>query len=322
MMRLLILLLVLTLIKLYACEINSRSGPCSGIPLDSCECFERLYNTYIEIVNMTDIIARNWRITLSYQDISHSIQKLLRTAPDSAPDFPAIGVWPSMAVWASNTVGFSIRQQSIPELWSYIIHDLPEWMQDILNRFSFELIDLLFKEIMQHAATALAGGNLFVFNEIGSSFIHYGLEFCNVTIKPDDTKMTQFIQKYVCEDGQCDLAKGLWALFKAHYGTTESVTFSERDQMLLVQGMYTGLAEQTHLQPFLNASLPGYTTNWCRLWPGTNITQCEELINTVASKLLVHILIGSHRLLVDHNIPSNIHNGSTFSPYLTNLTLP
>ncbi len=138
------------------------------------------------------------------------------------------------------------------------------------------------------------------------------MEFCGDTTKPDDTKMTQFVQKYVCEDGQCDLAKGLWALFKAHYGAPQSLTFSERDQMLLVQGMYVGLAEQTHLQPFINASLPGYTTNWCRLWPSRNITQCDNLVNTIVSKLLVHIFIGSHRLLADHDIPSGIHNGSDF----------
>jgi hypothetical protein len=89
-----------------------------------------------------------------------------------------------------------------------------------------------------------------------------------------------------------------------------------------VQGMYVGLAEQTHLQPFINASLPGYTTNWCRLWPGRNITQCHDFINIVVSKLLVHIFIGSHRLLADHDIPSGIHNGSDFSPFLTMLTLP
>jgi hypothetical protein len=273
------------------------------------------------IANMTDIVARNWGITLWYQDISHSIQKLLHTAPDSAPGLPAVGVWPSVSVWASNVVGFSIRQQPLPELWSYIIRDLPPWMQNILDKMSFELVDLLFKEILQHASIALAGGNLYVFREIAYAYAHYGLEFCGNTTKPDDTKMTQFVQKYVCEDGQCDLAKGLWAMFRAHYGAAQSLTFSERDQLLLVQGMYVGLAEQTHLQPFINASFPGYTTNWCRLWPGKNVTQCDDLVNTVVSKILVHILIGSHRLFADHDIPSGIHNGSDFSPFLTNLTM-
>lgn len=301
---------------------GDRTGPCPGIPLDSCECFQQLYDTYAEIANMTDIIARNWRISLWYQDMSHSFQKLLGTAPDSTPGLPAISVWPAVAAWASNDVGFSIRQQPLPELWSYIIRDLPQWMQDVLDQMSFGFIDLLFKEVLQHASVALGGGNLFVFHEIGYSYAHYGLTFCTDKTKPDDSKMTDFVQKYICDGGQCDLARGLWALFKAHYGTNHSLTFTERDQWLLVQGMYVGLAEQTHLQPFINASLPGYTTNWCRLWPWKNITQCDELVNTIISRILVHMLIGSHRLLTNHNIPIGVHNGTNFSPYLMNLTLP
>jgi hypothetical protein len=235
---------------------------------------------------------------------------------------PAIGIWPSIAVWASDASGFTIRQQPLPELWSYIIHDLPQWMQDILDRISFELIDLLFKEILQHGSTTIGAGNVFVFRDIAFAYARYGMEFCGDTTKPNDTKMAKFIQKYICEDGECDMAKGFWALFKAHYAVAESLTFSERDQMLLVQGMYVGLTEQINLQPLVNASFPGYTTNWCRFWPGSNVTQCRELVNTIASKLLVHLLIGSHRVIADHNIPSGVHNGSDFSPFLTNLTLP
>jgi hypothetical protein len=310
------------LVMMRGCSTDSRVGPCPGIPLDSCECFQHLYDTNMEVANMTDIIARNWGITLWYQGISHSFQKLLHVAPDSTPGLPSVITWPGIGVWASNAVGFSIRQQPLPELWSYIIRDLPQWMQDILDQISFNFIDMLFKDILQHASIALADGNIFVFREIALAYVRYGMEFCGDTTKPDDTKMVQFVQKYVCADGECDLAKGMWALFRAHYGTSEPMTFSERDQVLLVQGMYVGLAEQTHLQPFINASLPGYTTNWCRLWPGRNITQCHDFINIVVSKLLVHIFIGSHRLLADHDIPSGIHNGSDFSPFLTMLTLP
>ena len=314
------LVILLAMVKTYLAD--NRLGPCPGIPLDSCECFQNLFETYVNIANMSDIVARNWQITLWYQDISHAFQKLLNIAPDSRPGFPAIGVWPSLAAWASNVVGFSIRQQPLPELWSYMIRDLPQWMQDALDKISFNFINVLFKKLMQHTSIALGGGNLLVFQEIGRSYAHYGIEFCADTIKPNDTKMIQFVQKYVCADGECNLAKGLWALYKAHYGAAESLTFSERDQLLLVQGMYVGLSEQTHLQPFINASLPGYATNWCRLFLGHSEAQCRDLINTLVTKMLVHLFIGSHRLLTDHDMPSGVHNGSDFSPFLTDLTLP
>ena len=304
------------------CLTDERVGPCPGIPLSSCECFQRLYNRHVEITNMSDIVARNWAINLWYQDISHAIQKLLNVAPDSTPGLPSIGIWPSIAAWSSHAVGFTLRQQALQELWSYVIGNLPQWMQDILGKMPFVFVDMLFKEILQHTAVALGAGNGFVFREIAVAYAQYGMEFCSATTKPDDTKMVQFVQKYVCADGQCDLAKGLWALFKAHYGEGQSLSFSERDQLLLVQSMYVGLSEQTHLQPFINASLPGYTISWCRFWPSRNVSQCPDLVNNIVTKLLVHIIVGSHRILADQNIPSGLHNGSDFSPYLSTLTLP
>ncbi|CAF1300868.1 unnamed protein product [Adineta ricciae] len=303
------------------CCGDKRIGPCPGIPLDSCECFQRLLDDNIDISNMTDIVSRNWAISLWYQDISHSFQKLLHTAPDSTPGLPSVGIWPTIGAWASNAVGFSIRQQPVPELWSYIIQDLPHFMQEILSKIPFTLMNTLFKDILKHTSVALGAGNVFVFREIAVAYAHYGFTFCADKTRPSDAKMNDFVKNYVCSDGQCDLANAMWALFEAHYAP-ESMTFSERDQLLLVQGMYAGLAEQTHLQPFINASLPGYTTNWCRLWPSKNTTQCQDFLNTVVTKMMVHLLIGKHRLLSDHDIPKGIHNGSNFSPFLSTLSLP
>ncbi|UJR17983.1 hypothetical protein I4U23_004884 [Adineta vaga] len=301
---------------------DDRVSACPGIPLESCECFHLLYERQLEILNMTDIIARNWAINLWYQDISHSFQKLFRTAPDSTPGFPAIGPWTSLASWSSHAVGFSIRQQSIPELWTYVIRKLPQWMQNVLDRIPFKVVELLFKDILQHTAIALGDGNRLIFNDIAQPYSRYGMEFCAETTKPDDARLADFIQKNVCADGECPLAKAFWALFKAHFGRDGSLTYTERDQLILIQSMYAGLAEQTHVDPYINASLPGYTLAWCRFWPSKNASECPELVNSIATKLMVHIIVGSHRILAEQNIPSGTHNGSDFSPYLTKLTLP
>ncbi|CAF1457865.1 unnamed protein product [Adineta ricciae] len=284
---------------------DNRISACPGLPLESCECFQRLYERQIEILNMTDIVARNWAINLWYQDISHSFQKMLETAPDSTRGLPAIGIWTSIASWSSHAVGFSLRQQSIPELWTYVIRNLPQWMQTVLDRIPFKLVELLFQQILEHTAVALGEGNRVIFNDIAAPYSRYGIEFCSGKTKPDDTRLIEFIQKYVCEDGECSLAKAFRALFKAHFGRDESLSYTERDQLLLVQSMYAGLAEQTHVDPYINASLPGYT-----------------LINSITTKLMVHIIVGSHRILAEQNIPSGTHNGSDFSPYLSTLTLP
>ncbi|CAF1527392.1 unnamed protein product, partial [Adineta ricciae] len=147
---------------------------------------------------MTDIVARNWAINLWYQNVSHSFQKFLQTALDSEPDLAAI------------------------ELWIYVIRNLPQWMQTVLDRIPFKLVELLFQQILEHTAVALGEGNRVIFNDIAALYSRYGIEFCSDKTKPDDTRLIEFIQKYVCEDGECSLAKAFRALFKAHFGRDES----------------------------------------------------------------------------------------------------
>lgn len=47
----------------------------------------------------------------------------------------------------------------------------------------------------------------------------------------------------------------------------------------------------------------------------------KNLVNTVITKLMLHIFISSHRLFADHDIPPSIHNESDFSLFLSNLIL-
>jgi hypothetical protein len=314
--------LIVLVLTLEAHSSDGRIGPCPGIPLDSCECFRLLYDRSLDISNMSDIVSRNWQITLMYQDLSHSFQTLLRVAPNSTTEFPAIAVWPSVAAWASNDVGFNIRQQGISELWAYVIEKLPQWMRDMITQLPAVLVNVLLKEILQNAAVALGQGNLVVFEQISLAFVQYGLEFCGNVTMPDDAKMAKFLEEYVCTGGKCDLANGLWSLYQAHSRTTDSMSFSELDQLLLIQGLYVGLEEQTRLQLYINESLPGYMVQWCRFWPATNLTKCREFLNKIATELLVHLFIGSHRLNTDQDVPSGIHNESDFSPFLTKLTNP
>lgn len=159
---------------------SARVGPCPSLDLASCACFELLHAQALVVASMTDIVSRNWWITLMYQDIGHSFQKLTGLAPDHAPlrreltdydadtPFPGVGTWPSLAAWASRNVGFGIRGQILSEtlFWDEIALGLPAWMDDILNVFP-GLLDALFSWVINNAAESLGAGNLFVFNEIG-----------------------------------------------------------------------------------------------------------------------------------------------------------
>ena len=62
---------------------SPRVGPCPGLNLSSCACFQLLYDQASLVSNMTDMVARNWWITLMYQDISHSFQEMMQLSPSS-----------------------------------------------------------------------------------------------------------------------------------------------------------------------------------------------------------------------------------------------
>lgn len=335
-----------------------RAGPCPGLDLSSCACFELLHAQALEVFAMPDKVSRNWWITLMYQDIGQAFQKLLGLSPDLAPlrkdladystdaPFPAVGTWPSLAAWASRNAGFGIRGQALPEtlFWDEFALGLPAWMNQILDVFP-GLIDALFSWVINNSAEGLGGGNQFVFGEIGVTYTEYGREFCEQT-EANQTALESFIESSVCAGGNCSLATSFRAIWGIQFATSlnDSVTFTDLDQMMLIQSMQTGLQEQTHLQPFINASLPGYMVacwGWNSSlidgsapvgWSSIDQTQdpsvyClpPDLINSLSTAVLIHLFIGRHHMNVVSNLPQGMHTSSgsnatqDFSPYLSEL---
>ena len=203
-------------------------------------------------------------------------------------------------------------------------------MQDLVQLVP-ELLDVLFAAIVETAAGALGGGNLMVFQEIGLMYTDYGLQFCETT-EPDPQRMENWVSSSIC-DNNCTLAQSMWAIWRAQF---VSQSRSEKDQELLLQGMLTGLQEQTRLQPFLNASLPGYFLP-CWPWPSeikAILSQIDnvdlvgeecispEIINTMATAFVVHLLLGDVHLQSFEDLPPGTHQGANFSVALSNLTLP
>ncbi len=250
------------------------TGPCaayfSGLNYDqqqSCACFQFLSEQYAQVIAMTDIVARNWWITLSYQDIGQAFQVMLNTQPTTQNPNRTVVVWPTMAMWASNVVGFGIRGQMIDEVAAFWKRSAPAWMQELLTLVP-EVADLVFQQLLQHTAAALGGGNHIVFEEIGGSYTRYGVTFCSDTAF-NATKINAFVET-VCAGGACPLAVALRSTYDAQFAPSISDGGGEagnnadvlKSQRIFVQSMLAGLQEQTRLQPYINASLPGYEFCW------------------------------------------------------------
>ena len=182
------------------------------------------------------------------------------------------------------------------------------------------------------------------------TYTEYGREFCEVTTA-NQTALDAFIDEYVCAKGNCSLATSFRAIWGIQFATSlnDSVAFTDLDQLMLIQSMQTGLQEQTHLQPFINGSLPGFMVN-CWGWNNSigedgstpvgwssidlaldSSAFCipPDLINSLSSAMLIHLFIGRHHMNIPFNVPTGLHtaggNGTTpqdFSPWLSNLNNP
>jgi hypothetical protein len=320
-------------------------GACA-VNQSSCACFHALADQYSRVTAMTDRVARNWWITLSYQDIGQAFQAMLRTAPK---DEPAAIVWPTMAMWASNVVGFGIRGQMIDEVAAYWRRSAPDWMQELMTIIP-QLADAIFKDLLVHTSKALGGGNHIVFEQIGGSYTKYGVAFC-ADSKYNETKISDFLES-LCAGGTCPLALALRATYEAQFLNHDSSRV--RSQLLFVQSMLAGLQEQTRLQSYINASLPGY--DFCYnsstfLSGDVNLEEAKRILtkqnkkaakegarfsvrsdsvvclaphalNELATFFFIHLLIGSHRMPVTSPVPFGLHgSGQNFSQNLRDLSL-
>jgi len=120
-----------------------------------------------------------------------------------------------------------------------------------------ELLEILFDQIMERTAISLAGGNAFVFSEVGGANAHFGVTFCGVTDKDEAwQKLQQLIAQYDSVR-QANLIRSLEAYWYALY---ESFTTRNQSQLLFTGNIYFGLQEQTNLQPYIEGSFPGNIT--------------------------------------------------------------
>eukprot|EP01102_Stenamoeba_stenopodia_P012964 TRINITY_DN4140_c0_g1_i1.p1 TRINITY_DN4140_c0_g1~~TRINITY_DN4140_c0_g1_i1.p1 ORF type:complete len:384 (+),score=65.77 TRINITY_DN4140_c0_g1_i1:137-1288(+) len=257
-----------------------------------------------QIIAQPDLPLRNLQITNGYYQIGHLLQELLNTTNQAN--------WLTHATWASNSVGISIRDQTlndmIKELWQEV---LPQWVIDLIEVFP-DVLDQIIRQILNHTSASLSGGNVYVFNEIGSAVIAFGETFWNVTdIKDAESLLTSYLSSHLNVTRQSVLIRAMQVYWQVRYNT--SLTDEERTQMMLLGNILVGYQEQYHLQSYIANAFPGNIS--------INITSTKHFFldtNPIVTKLVLTFVTANEVLFMGNDVPP--FEGNDFPSELQELT--
>lgn len=203
------------------------------------------------IVAIPDDAERNRQITQGYYDLSHAMGKLLGTKDAN---------WTVYAIWASNTAGESIRHDDIPGVVVDLL-DRDEAAGEAMNGFERMLSRVglsapgLLQDVLNAGNDALdgvrdgiAGGNRFVFNEIGREYSTFVETFDGDT-KLDPVKLQSYLAHFKPEQAQ--LRQAFHAYARAMFETNPD----KRSEEILLGNLLIGYHEQRALTPFIGNAM-------------------------------------------------------------------
>ena len=172
---------------------------------------------------------RNLQITQAYSELSPLFQELVHSGSGAN--------WPTIATWASSSVGMGIRKKMLPHWVDIVSRDWPKWLRDLMMA-SAEVADLICDKVLVHVSRALSEGNAFVFNEIGGTFSRFGQFFAaQSAIGPDEKLLARFLDT-LDPSSQALLIQG----FTYYYRSMWEV--ENRTQLLYYANALVGLDEQ------------------------------------------------------------------------------
>lgn len=208
----------------------------------------------LRIASNPDPVVRNLQITQAYHDIAAAFAKL--TGPGAN--------WCAVATWASRQAGQSIRREDLAAAFERLLRDAPEAearaaavlaagaeLGGAQPRSLGGAVETLWSAINPAAAfertsSAVARGNLKVFEEIGAEFARF-LAFFARGAPSDDALQAFFaaLRPGDPPDGQHYLADA----FRHYRAAMQATGDRQRAQLLLLANLEVGFHEQTRLQP-------------------------------------------------------------------------
>ncbi|WP_164007191.1 hypothetical protein [Pyxidicoccus trucidator] len=202
------------------------------------------------IAAMKDPVARNYAITQGYHDLSDAMGKLV--GDDNAN-------WATYGTWASKQAGVSIRGEDMPKVFTDALKGAGALggplskVDDFLRKLGLPGMPVgdlgaAGQEALAKVSNEIAGGNQFVFNEIGQEFARFIDTFKGDT-KPDPAKLQQYLDGFPKD-------KPLLREAFSHYA--EAMTEKDpnkKAELMLMANNKVGLHEQTQLQPYVERAL-------------------------------------------------------------------
>jgi len=268
--------------------------------------WRQLYWQVLNVSAVDDIVLRNYQITATYYQLNIAMCELLGCTESSSTGLQS--TWPGIAVWASNSVGVSIRKQLPTILLDVILKDLsfPSWFIEIV-KYSSTLADQLFFFILDRTSIAFGGGNLSVFRDIGGGCVRYGLYFSNLTA-PDPVVWTAFASTFnITDPVQAQLVKG----FNGYYLAQFSTDAKQKAEQIYYGSMLLGAGEQLHLQPYIEAAFPGNVTFHIPAF-GTYTWDPAPLV----TYLMLTLFLPNELLFAGRDMTPRPWDGRLWDPYL------
>ncbi|MEZ4771237.1 MAG: hypothetical protein R2844_22810 [Caldilineales bacterium] len=212
------------------------------------------------IAALDDPVLRNLLITQCYHDLSQAMASL--TGPGAN--------WCTVATWASNQAGRSIRKEDLRRTFERLLRRSEEATRDAQaaaaqaaaisgdeTRSLAGAVDALRDAISPAAAfdrtaDAVARGNRKVFEEIGLQFARFLALFADG--RPDGDALADFyagLQPGDPPDGQRYLRQA----FSRYVDALAAPDDKQRAELLLLANLEIGWHEQTRLQPEIRAAM-------------------------------------------------------------------
>ena len=258
-------------------------------------------------------VSHGQLVTEGYQTISLGFKELLKVGQHQSPVGGTQMNWPTFATWASNSVGMNIRNQTLQVLVKEHLHDLPSWLQALIDAMGPDWVQRLpfIDKLFAQMGTGLCAGNIWVFHEIGAKFSLFGASFANQTQR-DDAALQRYLATF--NRDQKDLAQAMAnyyeAMWMTHPGQEE-----QRAQYIAWANALVGLQEQTELQPFIISAFP----------PPLNVTILGHTylvdFNALFSKMIT-LVMATEWVAPTHDLPPRPSDGALWSKFLVHPSLP
>jgi hypothetical protein len=241
---------------------------------------------------------RNLQISQSYHEIGVLFSELLGANTTAN--------WPTMATWASNTVGMGIRGTMLPHWVDELLAGWPEWVREALKK-DMDLLDRIFAKTLNMTSLALSGGNAAVFDEIGGSFTLFGQHFAELRA-PDAAALARFLATF--RPDQHLLTQAMELYYRALWEE------SNRTQLIYYANALTGLDEQTRLQPYIAAA---FQSNYTVSILGHNVTLDFAPLLT---RFVMTLMMPGEVLWMRDDLPARPWDGRDWAVGLEHLTFP